>query len=301
MRTSAYFCAAALALNLAACGSSTSSSVTIPQAMMVFTDSATSTSYNITYYSSTAPVTGKNQFMLEITRLTNGAHVSGATVTIEPEMHMNDGMNHTTPVGALTDNGDGTYSGAVYYLMAASMNGQSLGEWHLHIMVNGEAAVFNPDVTMSMGDTARATLKLASDKYLRMGVATARSWYLFHNGLEGSGGSYTFSVFAAVLQDLMTMPGVTGGMTLPDDTGANWTVNSVAVEVSTDAVTWSAMTAKGGGVYEAAVTGLRDGMAGTVYVRLTVNGTQYTTDGAAASGANGYGTFTVTPGGMSAM
>jgi len=301
MRISACLSVMALAFTLAACGSSSSSSVEIPQAMKVYTGTASSTSYNVTYYSSTAPVTGKNEFILEITRVSNGAHVAGATVTIEPEMHMTDGMNHTTPVGALSDNGDGTYTGAVYYLMASAMNGVAMGEWHLHIMVNGEAAVFNPGVTMAMGDTARATLKLASDKYMRMGTATARSWYLFHNGLEGSGGSYTFSVFAAVLEDLMTMPAVAEGMTLPDAAGGSWTVNSVAVEVSTDAATWTAMTGMGNGVYQAAVSGLTNGMAGTVYVRLMVNGTQYTTDGAAASGANGYGTFTVTPGGMSAM
>jgi hypothetical protein len=68
------------------------------------------------------------------------------------------------------------------------------------------------------------------------------------------------------------------------------------VSVSTDNATWIAATAATGGHWTVSgLTGLTTGQTGTVYVELTVNGEQKTTDGKAPSGVNGYATFTVTP------
>ncbi len=49
-----------------------------------------------------------------------------------PVMHM-VGMDHSTPVDSITDNGDGTYTCIVYYLMSSVMSGKSKGYWELEV------------------------------------------------------------------------------------------------------------------------------------------------------------------------
>jgi len=88
-------------------------------------------------------------------------------------------------------------------------------------------------------------------------------------------------------------------VTLSDAAGAYWTVDTVTVQLSTDKTNWVTMTDAGTGHYAVSgLTGLTDGVAAEVYVKLSVNGAVYTTDGAAANGANEYQTFTVIPGAM---
>jgi len=82
---------------------------------------------------------------------------------------------------------------------------------------------------------------------------------------------------------------------------ADLSVASMSVEVSNDGgSTWIAATdSSNNGHWSATgITGLTNGTAGTLYVKVTVNGEQKTTDGLAAGGLNDYASFTVTPGGM---
>jgi hypothetical protein len=96
---------------------------------------------------------------------------------------------------------------------------------------------------------------------------------------------------------MMSYPAVSVGATLHDDQSNAWTVNPMTVEASTDGSTWTAGTDNSGGHWSiSGLSGLTDGQAGTVYVRIFVNTEQKTTDGNAPSGANAYATFAVTPG-----
>ena len=107
---------------------------------------------------------GKSTFRFEITNRSDSSPVLGLTPMVMPMMHMAADHKHTTPLTAVTDNGDGTYTVTVYYLMPSSMNGLSMGTWDLGVTVENETVHFNPNVMMSMGDTFKVTLKGVEDK-----------------------------------------------------------------------------------------------------------------------------------------
>ncbi|MBU0481562.1 MAG: hypothetical protein KKG47_10705 [Proteobacteria bacterium] len=236
---------------------------------------------------------GKTVFKFLITDL-NGTPVIGETPTIKATMEMAT-MRHGTPVDGVTEQGSGIYQGTLYYLMASMMNGMSAGYWSLDITVNGETATFYPTVGMAMGDTTRATLKDANDKISIMGNQQVRSYYLFKDSLSGTTGNHTLGLFIATRdQNMMTHPALALGLDLHDENGTIWTVNSVAVEVSTDGgLNWRTMTDDATGHWSiSALTGLVDGQSNDILVRLTVNGVEKTTDGTVAGNP---ATFTVTP------
>jgi hypothetical protein len=96
---------------------------------------------------------------------------------------------------------------------------------------------------------------------------------------------------------MMSFPAVSVGTQLHDQNGAVWTVSAMTVEASTDGANWVVATDKGSGHWSVAgLTGLSSGVSGSVYVRVTVNGEQKTTDGLPVTGTNGYATFSVVPG-----
>ena len=87
---------------------------------------------------------------------------------------------------------------------------------------------------------------------------------------------------------------------MKNESNITWTVSSIAVDVSTDKITWVPAADLGNGHWSAAgLTGLTTGTVGKIHVRLTVsNGVlpeQKSTDGLAVGATNGYQTFNVTP------
>jgi hypothetical protein len=248
---------------------------------------------------------GKTTFKLRVTRLIDGSPATGLAVSLMPKMYM-AAHSHSTPVDAVVEDGadPGTYKCTVYYLMASKMaSGMSMGYWELNVKIGGmmgETATFYPTVGMAMGSTARATLKGVADKIPGMGggMASARTYYLFNDGISGGmGGSSTFKLFIAARDDSMMMsyPAVSVGTTLHDQDGEAWTVDSMTVQASTDENTWLPATDNGNGHWSVSgLSGLASG--GTLYVMVTVNGEQKTTDGNPASEANGYQAFTVVSG-----
>jgi hypothetical protein len=173
-----------------------------------------------------------------------------------------------------------------------------MGYWELKVMIGMESATFYPVVGMAMGSTTvRATLKGVNDLIGSMMGTEKRSYYLFNDGLTGMPGNHTFNLFIAAKESMMSYPAVSVGTTLHDQNGAEVPVTAMTVEASTDGSTWIAGTDNSGGHWSiSGLTGLTDGEAGTIYIRIIVNTEQKTTDGNTASGANGYATFTVTPG-----
>jgi phosphopentomutase len=125
-----------------------------------------------------------------------------------------------------------------------------------------------------------------------------RTYYLFRDGLV-SGTTSTFNLFIAAQESMMSFPALSTltTTTLHDQNGALVTVNSVSVLASTDGSTWSSPAAETatGHWSLSGLSGLVSGQTGTIYIKLNVNGEDKTTDGNAASGANGYAVFTVTP------
>ena len=266
----------------------------------VFVRKGLTTNYIVEYLSGTmAAATGKTMFKIKLSNL-DGTPAIGRTLTLRPYMYMAT-KSHTTPMEAVVDNGDGTYSCTVYYVMSTMMNGLSMGVWELKVTINGSESVkFFPVVGMPMGNTTLTKLNGVNDSIMGMSGLEKRTWFLFNDGLTGVSGNHTFKVYLATKEmanAMLTFPAVKTGDTLLNQSAVSWTVNTIAMDVSTDGTTWIAATDPGntGHWTAAGLTGLSSGTAGSIYVRLFVNGEQKTTDGAAVGSANGYQTFTVTP------
>jgi hypothetical protein len=273
-----------------------------------FSKVALTDTYRVQYIPGAMPAAeGKTTFTVKITKRSDGSAATGLSVTLMPKMNM-AGHSHSTPVDTVVeDSGNpGTYKCTVYYLMASTMaSGMSMGYWELKVMIgpgmSGETACFCPQVGMAMGSTPSVRLRGVNDLIPSMTgtTGTSRTYLLFNDGLNNMGGTYTLNLFIAVPDDAMMMsfPAVSVGTQLHDQNGAVWTVTAMTVEASTDGANWVVATDKGSGHWSVAgLTGLSSGVGGSVYVRVTVNGEQKTTDGLPVTGTNGHATFTVIPG-----
>jgi hypothetical protein len=271
---------------VSACGDS---STTVPA---VSSPSVATASYKVEYIAVSASQEGKTAYKIRLTNKSDGSAVAGKAVSLAAKMAMT-GMSHATPATALTDNGDGTYSGLIYYVMASvDASGASMGTWELKFTVDGESATFNPQVTMATGKVAK--LKGVGDTIgTAMGMGTSpRTYQLFDDGISGS----NIKLFVSAVDDAMMMqfPAVSGGATLHNAMGAAVPVAAITVEVSTDKTNWTALADGGNGVWTCSGYSMLAPGA-KLYVRLTVNGEQKTTDGQvlATDGSNGYQSLTV--------
>ncbi len=244
---------------------------------------------------------GKTNFKLSISNLSDGSPASALSPGLMPMMHMAD-RTHSTPVDAIINNGDGSYTATVYYLMPSTMmTGDSMGYWDLGVMVNmSETTHFFPDVMMAMGDTPRVTLKgLDGDDVIPSMLGdTPRNYLVFNGGLtETVGNQHKFEVFLAAMESMMKFPAIDVGLVMNASTAYELTVSSVAVEMSSDdGASWVTANNDGSGHFSANLSGLTTGTAAPVRVRVKVNGVYKTTDAAApVTDTNDYQTFTATP------
>lgn len=264
---------------------------------------AKTNSYMVTYVAgSMGAKQGKTSFSLKVADHSGNA-ITGASISLMPMMYM-DAYSHSSPVpsSACSESSTaGTYSCKLYYLMPSVMNGNKMGYWKLTAKITksgaSESAVFYPSVGASMGSTARATLRHPSNNTMSMSGGTeARYFFLFKESLSGSTGSHSFSIYLATRESMMSFPAVVSGTTYNSGTAYALTTTTITVEASTDASNWSTMTSSGSGVWSiTGLSGLTDGTSGKIYVRVTIDNTQLSTDGNAASGSTGYATFSVTP------
>lgn len=273
---------------------------TLPFAKLALTNS-----YRVEYLPGAAlPAQGKTQFGIRVTRRSDNTAVTGlaasGSLTVLPWMHMAT-RSHSSPWdNAIADNGDGTYSVTVYYLMSTAMNGISMGYWHIGFLIGGtETATFYPAVAMAMGtDTVRATLKGQLDNIAAAPATEQRTYYLFKDGgmtYDNTSTSHTLNLFLAAKESMESFPAIAAGTVLHDAAGTPWTVTMATVEASTDNTTWLPGTNTAGGHWSVpGLTGLARGSAATVSVRVAVNGERKTTNGGAPAGANEYATFAVT-------
>ncbi len=268
----------------------------LPFGQVALTDS-----YRVEYIPGMMPAQmGKTSFTIRVRDRNTGNGVTGLMLSLMPLMHMAT-MGHATPVDTIIDNGDGTYSCRVYYLMAS---GPGMGYWELKVMIGmgmgGESATFYPAVGMAMGSaTVRASLKGQADLMGSMMGSEQRTYYLFRDGLT-TGATSTFNLFIAAKESMMSYPAISTMVTttLHDQMNMPWSVTAVNVFASTDGSSWTstpAVETSQGHWAIGGLTGLVSGQTGTIYVKLNVNGEDKTTNGSAPSGANAYATFTVTP------
>jgi len=277
-------------------------------AMSAMANVRLTSSYRVTYMPGMgmmAPIAGKSQFQIKLAKRDN-TPATGLALKIKPTMHMDSGMNHSTPVDLVSESTTtpGTYNCTAYYLMAS---GLGMGFWDLKVdITNGtstESAMFFPPVGMAMGTTTgRTTLKGVNDMILSSPTGTAtekRTYYLFNDGLTSSMNKYTFKLFLATKESMMSYPAVATGTSLKNEQNTSWVVNPITVDASTDKTTWFPATegTVAGHWSIANLTGLSSGQTGTIYVRMSVNNEVKSTNGMATSstGTNGYATFTVTP------
>ena len=295
--------------SLAACGSLTDTAdSTTDTPTPTNTDNSTNTEtdtsaatepYSITY-SAAMELEGKSMFTINVKDKATGTAVADITPTFTATMTMTSG-SHSTPVkGCSATNSSGDSTCTIYYVMASKMaNGSSTGTWALKVTVGNQEATFNPDVMMATGDTAKAILKNNEDKIAGMtGDPETRKLFLFKESLMGTTGNHTFKLFLATRESMMMHPAVATGSKLKNETGTEWTVDPIVIEISTDnETTWSAMTEDGDGYFsKTEIADLVDGTTGNIKLKLTINGNAYTTDGMAViAGINDSCSFAATP------
>ncbi|MCP5207137.1 MAG: hypothetical protein H7A01_08060 [Hahellaceae bacterium] len=296
----------------------------VPLATMAATES-----YDVTYSKLDMSRQGRSQFALTINDKM-GMPVDGVTPQLNPVMNMAM-HSHGTPFEGCTEtDAQGTSICTLYYLMASEMmNGASMGYWNIGVQIGEETVSFTPSVMMAMGDTARAVLKGVNDMIPVMSMPVtdsgmagdmsghdmpghdmsghsmsamamaadmeARSYYLFNDGLIASTEGHQFALFIASKNSMNDYPAVATGSSLKKG-DMTVSVDEVLVEVSIDGNTFTTASELGGGHFRVdALMGLVTGTETEVYVRLTVNGEQKTSDGMMLGDANGLATFFVTP------
>ncbi len=270
---------------VSACGNSSTS----PQAIQTPYESVNTASYKVEYIPVTTATVGKSTFKIRLSNLSDGKLVSGKMISLMPTMHMSASANHSTPFETITGNGDGTYSGNIYYLMQSTTG----DKWELKFTIDGETATFNPVVAAATTTTALVKLKGINDKIgsMTMGAPpVSRTYQLFNDGITGN----NVKLFISAGDDSMMMkfPAFSIDTTLHDPMNEPLTVDggTSSVQVSSDGITWVSATDDGSGHWSATgLSGLVSG--GGVWVKLTVNGEQKTTDGFVVGAANGYQKF----------
>lgn len=271
-------------------------------------DGATSTTdYTVDYVAASAGLhTGKSQFQLEIKNKRDGSPATGlaASIELEPLMKMSSMMSHGNPVPAdavKESSTPGLYDCTLFFTMASvDMNGNPQGQWSLKVRVGTfDAAPIDLTVKPPAGaDTTSVMLRNSSDMIASMGGAKMRSYPLFRDTLVAGQSGYVFTTFLATIQEGgMVWPPVTPGLKLVDEGGTTvqLTVQTVELEASADGATWAAMPCDAMSRCAATVTGLSKGVAGKIFVKMKLNGHDYTTDGAALEPGKNLATFSVTP------
>ena len=294
----------------------------LPFAKVAMTSLTSSGAYKVEYIPGMMDaMQGRTDFTLKITN-DSGNPVSASgnpPVELDLMMHMSD-RKHSTPDLDCEESFDipGDYECTVYYVMPSVMaTGDSMGFWQINVTSDSKTAVFYPKVMMAMGDTTRVLLKgIVPDTISMMGEQVSRPYNLFRNKLiSNPKGGYDFELFIAPMETMTSFPALETCTML----NGTFNVNDVKVEFSTDptdALGWKEATnvgVPGTGTWGiVGLTGLTDGVAGKIYVKLSVDDEPgclsnsfesdelKTTNGLAADGgandpSNEYSFFNVTP------
>lgn len=262
--------------------------------------------YQVATVGTPALTVGKSALQLRIQNgdATPATGLAGA-IALSPLMTMPQ-MSHGGPVppDAVVESAvPGTYDVTLFFPMASTdASGMSMGQWTLDVAVGKQSpvrldlAVAPPKTT----DTTHVALQNASDTIASSKGPSNRKYMVFRDTLQAAAGGHQVGIFLATIQEgNMVWPPVTTGLVLKDGSGATQlTIDSVEVSGSVDGSTWTPMPCG----QNARCMGVLPGSPspGKVFVKLRINGKDYTTDGMAPNAdpakPNAFATFVVTGG-----
>jgi hypothetical protein len=235
------------------------------------------TSYKVQYIPAAGgDIIGKDTFTLKITKRSDGSAATGlaSSIVLNPLMVMTSMSGGTTwPNAVVETSTPGTYTGTVYYSMATT--GADM-YWKLSVAIGSETAVFYPNAAPFMtGNTA--SVKFSNSTDITTGT-TKRTYRVWRDSLTaGTSGMYNFTVFVSTTDGVNTLPIYAGQAWAT----APLTISTVTLQASTDGTTWVPLSPVGTntGRYTANGLAFMQGMAMPVYIKLSINGNIYTTNG----------------------
>lgn len=232
-------------------------------------NSSSTATYTASLVGSPTFTVGKSVFQVKLADAT-GAGKAALNPLIVPTMDMGT-MVHTTPVDTIVDNGSGNYTVTAYFIMA-SMG----GTWYLKFYDSTGTTQIASALTITVGGMGTAKVSVSADgtdQYDQMGTATNRNYFVFIDTITGTAGNHTVDVFVATRKSLMSHPALTTGLTLKPYTGSDWSVTSIAPQLTSHGGPYAATNNGTGHFRFTNVTGLSSGSNAGVTFSVTVNGT----------------------------
>ena len=247
-------------------------------------------------------------FQLKITKRSDGSAAIGlaSSIVINPYMIMGAMGGGGNWPGAITETAThGTYTGTVHYSMETYWGLDMY--WKLYIFIGSETAFFYPNVAIfaNMSDSVSVSFYGSSD--LTTGTSKRR-YKIWREALTAGTNGYDLTVFVSTPDGTSTYGAVTSATNYPVYEGQIWTASAfTASSVKVQAYigsAWVDLTPVGtnSGKFIASGLPLTAGTEGSVYLRLIINGTTYTTantgaawDASNATTSNAVQTFKVTP------
>lgn len=236
---------------------------------------------------------GKSVFKLNVKDL-SGTAAASVVPNMKPMMAMDaarGGHHHSTPYTGCTEtDAAGDSECTVYFLMPSKMaNGTVMGKWNLMFSLpDTEGSIdYSPDVSMNM--MAKAQLKGgAGDKIPKMTMMENRTYYIFNNGITKTVDTSSVELFLAAKESMMSFPTLTDNVVLNKDTDNALTIDSqsIILKVSSDKETWVDATSLDAAKGTWKAEGINNLMK-TLFIKLSVNGTEKTTDGEVAAVVDG--------------
>ena len=268
------------------------------------------TTYRVEYVPPTiGEFVSADTFQLKITKRSDGTAATGlaSSIVINPYMIMGANGGGGNWLNFITETATpGTYSGTVHYSMETYWGLDMY--WKLYVFIGSETAFFYPNVaTFKNMDSVTASYYNASD----LTGTSKRRYRIWRESLSaGSGGTYDLTLLVSAPDSgTITHGSVSSANNYAVYAGQNaWanaplTITTVTVQYYNGA-TWISLAPVGTntGKFTASGLTLTPGTQGSVYVRLIINGTTYTTantgvvwDASDAVTSNAVQTFKVTP------
>ena len=268
------------------------------------------TTYRVEYVPPTiGEFVSADTFQLKITKRSDGTAATGlaSSIVINPYMIMGANGGGGNWLNFITETATpGTYSGTAHYSMETYWGLDMY--WKLHVFIGSETAFFYPNVaTFKNKDSVTASYYNASD----LTGTSKRLYRIWRESLSaGSGGTYDLTLLVSAPDSgTSTYGSASSANNFAVYAGQNaWansplTITTVTVQYYNGA-TWISLAPVGTNTGKFTVSGLTltPGTQSSVYVRLIINGTTYTTantgvvwDASDAVTSNAVQTFKVTP------
>lgn len=246
-------------------------------------------------------------FKLKITKRSDGSPATGlaSSIVINPYMIMGAMGGGGNWPGVVTETATpGTYNATAHYSMETYWGLDMY--WKLYVFIGSETAFFYPNVATFTNKSDSVSVSFYNSSDLTTGT-TKRRYKIWREALTAGTSSYDLTLFVSTADGTSTYGTVTSGTNYPVYAGQTWTtsaftVSSVKVQAYIGSA-WVDLSPVGiTGKFTASGLPLTAGTQGSVYLRLIINGTTYTTantgavwDASDATTSNAVQTLKVTP------